>query len=92
MEYPLAITSVVETDKNGRDLRTPVTCVIAEAELGPFAEFGFPDVFFGKLVDVSEADILHFKQAPDVDVIFRGSGYRFEELGKTGAFKLVRGA
>ncbi|WP_263386027.1 hypothetical protein [Granulicella arctica] len=90
MEYPLSITSIVETDHEGRQLRSKVTHVMATADLGPFASFGFPAFFFGKLVDVSEEQILYFKHAPGVDVIFRGGGYKFEDLEKNGVFKLVK--
>ena len=75
MEYPLSITSLVETDAQGRQRRSAVTVVMAEADLGQFSEFGFPDVFFGKLVDVPPGQILKFKSAPGLEVMFRGSGY-----------------
>ena len=92
MEYPLSITSIVETDREGRQIRSKVTHMMASADLGPFSEFGFPPFFFGKLVDVSEEQILYLKYAPGVDVVFRGSGYSFEELDPQGTFKLVRGS
>jgi hypothetical protein len=64
---------------------------MAEADLGQYSEFGFPNVFTGKLVDASEKNILNFKFLPEVEVVFRGSGYKFEELDKDGAFILRRG-
>ena len=88
MEYPLSISSLVETTREG-DRRTEVTCVMAEAELGPFADFGSPE-FFGRLVEVTGDAIEHFRQAPGVEVLFRGAVYRFEALEPSAAFKLVR--
>jgi hypothetical protein len=64
---------------------------MVEAELGGFSESGFPSVFNGKLIDVPLEKILEFKFSPGVDVVFRGSGYIFEELEKDGTFKLCRG-
>jgi hypothetical protein len=92
MEYPLSITSHVDTDAQGRKLRSPITSVLAEADLGQYSEFGFPDVFTGRLVDVPVEHILDFKFSPGVEVVFRGSGYEFEEIEKDGTFKLRRGA
>jgi hypothetical protein len=91
MKYSLSITSLVEVDTQGRKLRSPVTSIMAEADLGQYSEFGFPNVFTGKLVDASEKNILNFKFLPEVEVVFRGSGYKFEELDKDGAFILRRG-
>ena len=91
MKYSLSITSLVEIDAEGRKLRSSVTSVMAEADLGQYSEFGFPEVFTGKLIDVSEENILHFKFSLEVDVTFRGSGYYFEELDKDGSFILRRG-
>jgi hypothetical protein len=88
MEFSLAITSLIETDAQGVDRRSGVTAVVAE--LGPDAGTGSPDFFFGELLHVPAGDILYFKFAPNVKVGFRGSEYRFEELEKSGAFKLVR--
>jgi len=74
MKYSLSITSLVEVDTQGRKLRSPVTSIMAEADLGQYSEFGFPNVFTGKLVDASEKNILNFKFLPEVEVVFRGSG------------------
>ncbi len=90
MEYPLSITSLIETTRDGGSLRSPLTCVMAEADLGPYASFGSPEFFFGKLVEVSENTIQYFKNAPEVEVLFRGARYSFEALAPTGSFKLVR--
>ncbi|MBB5060741.1 hypothetical protein HDF16_005477 [Granulicella aggregans] len=90
MEYPLSITSLIETQRDGKDLRSRVTHVMAETDLGPFTDFGTPTFFFGKLVDVTEEQILYFRYAPGVEVLFRGGRYRFESISPTGTFKLVR--
>ena len=90
-KYPLSINYLVEVDKRGRKLRSPVTSVMAEADLGQYSKSGFPNVFTGKLVDESDEKILDFKFLPEVEVVFRGSGYKFEELDKDGSFKLRRG-
>jgi hypothetical protein len=91
MEYLLSITSLIDTDAQGRKLRSPVTSVLADADLGQYSKSGFPNVFTGKLADVSDEKILDFKFLPEVEVVFRGSGYKFEELDKDGSFKLRRG-
>jgi len=91
MKYSLSITSLVEVDTQGRKLRSPVTSVMAEADLGQYSKFGFPHVFTGNLVDTSEEKIFDFKFLPEVEVVFRGSGYKFEELDKDGSFRLRRG-
>lgn len=88
MEYPLSISSLIETGREGRSLRSPLTCIMAEADLGPFADFGSPEFFFGHLV--ADDEIKHFRQASEVEDHFRGAAYRFEALEPTAAFKLVR--
>jgi hypothetical protein len=90
MQYPLTITSLVEVDREGRSVRSPLTCVMAEADLGPFADFGSPDVFFGRLVEVTGDELQYFRHAPGVEVLFRGTAYSFEALEPSAAFKLVR--
>ena len=90
MEYHLLITSLIETTKEGRELRSNITSVLAEAELGQQIYTGQPDLFFGRLLDASVEQILCFRFALGVEVIFRGSGYTFEGLAESGALKLVR--
>jgi hypothetical protein len=89
MEYPLSISTLDEASQ-GAKRRNPLTCVLAEAELGPYADFGSPEFFFGRLVEVTGDEIEHFRQAPGVEVHFRGVTYQFEALEPTAAFKLVR--
>ncbi len=89
MEYPLSISSLVETTRDG-ERRTAVTCVMAEADLGPHAEFGSPEFFFGRLAEVTPDTIQYLKHAPGVEVVFWGAAYRFEALEPSAAFKLVR--
>lgn len=91
MEYPLSISSFVETAQEG-ERRSPVTCVMAEADLGPFTDFGSPEFFFGRLVEVSHDIIQYLKNAPGVEVRFRGAAYRFEALEPSASFKLVQRA
>ena len=88
MEYFLSVTHQVDTDAQGHKVRSPVTSVRVEADLDQYASSGFPDFFFGKLQEVTLGQIVHFKLAPGVEVIFRGKRYKFEELGKSGFFKL----
>jgi hypothetical protein len=89
VEYPLSISRLVETTREG-ERRTPVICVMAKAELGPFADFGSPEFFFGRLAEVSDDTIQYLKHAPGVEVVFRGAAYRFEALEPSAVFKLVR--
>jgi len=90
VEYSLSVTSLIETDRDGKELRSPVTHVMAEADLGPFNDFGTPTFFFGKLVEVTEEQILYFKYAPGIEILFRGGRYVFESIAPTGTFKLLR--
>lgn len=91
MQYLLSVTNLVGIDPQGRRLRSRITEVLAAAELGQYAEFGFPDPFCGKLVNASLEQILQFKSLPEVEVAFRGTWYTFEELEQDGSFKLRRG-
>jgi hypothetical protein len=91
MEYPLSINWVVDADAQGRLLRSKVNTVMAEANLGDYAEFGFPESFSGKLIGLTLEQILHFKSAPGVEIGFRGAPYRFEELEMDGALLLRKG-
>jgi hypothetical protein len=91
MQYTLSVTHLVEVDQQGRKLRSRITEVLAEAELGQYEEFGFPDSFIGKLVNTSLEEILQFKSLPEVEVVFRGTWYTFEVLEQDGSFKLSRG-
>lgn len=88
MECPLAITTLTQADPEGRPLRSSAVYVMATADLDPASSS--PAFVFGKLVDVSEEQILEFKQGTAVNVLFRGAEYRFEELEKNGVFKLVQ--
>lgn len=63
---------------------------MAEADLGPYSDFGSPEFFFGRLVEVTGDEIEHFRQAHGVEVHFRGTAYRFEALEPSTTFKLVR--
>jgi hypothetical protein len=92
MQYTLSLTHLVQIDQQGRRLRSRVTEVLVEAELGEKEKFGFPDPLIGKLVNASPEEILQFKSLPEVEVAFRGTWYTFEELEQDGSFKLRRGS
>ncbi len=87
----LSMNNLVGIDPQGHKLRSRITEVWAEAELGQYAEFGFPDPFSGKLVNTPPEQILEFKSLPEVEVIFRGTWYTFEVLEQDGTFRLRRG-
>lgn len=89
MELPITITSMIKT-VGGVDRRSDATVVMAKVALRPLSASGSPEFFFGRLLDASEQEILYFKFAPGVKAGFRGTTYRFEELEKSGVFKLVR--
>ncbi|MBB5061648.1 hypothetical protein HDF16_006384 [Granulicella aggregans] len=89
MEYPLSISTLNEAPQGGKR-RNPLTCVMAEADLGPYTDFGLPEFFFGRLVEVTGDEIERFRQPPGVEVLFRGGAYAFEALESTGSFKPVR--
>lgn len=88
MEYPLAITTLAQTDPEGPPFRSNAVYVMATADLDPSP--GSQSFVFGRFVDVSEEKILEFKQVTAVNVRFRGKEYRSEELEKNGVFKLVQ--
>ena len=89
MECLLSITSVVDTDAQGRKLWGKIVHVTAEAELDQhYSEFGFTTSIDGKLIDASLEQILHFKFDPGVQVIFGGRNYTFAHLEKDGTFRL----
>ena len=90
MEFPLIITSLIETDNQGVTRRSDATAIMAEADLGSLSAYGSPKFFFGRLLHPSEQQIAYLNFAPDVTARFRGSEYRFETLEKSGTFKLVR--
>ena len=90
MQFPLIITSIIETDAHGIDRRSDATAVMAEADLGAQAAYGSPEFFFGKLLHMPEQQFAYLNFAPGVTARFRGSEYRFETLEKSGIFKLVR--
>ena len=91
MEYGLSITSLIETGAQGNQYRSALIPVKAEADLGQYSEFGWPDSFKGKLLGVTLEQVLQFKFDPGVEVGFRGKRYRFAELDKDGSFTLVKG-
>ncbi len=88
MEYDLSITTLIDTDSQGSQHRSAITPVKAEADLGQNSEFGWPDSFSGKLVGVTQEQLLRFKFGPGVEVAFRGKRYKFEEIEKDGTFQL----
>ena len=63
MEFPLTITSVIETDSQCVDRRSDATAIMAEADLGPLAAYGLPQFFFGRPLDATEPHIAYFKCA-----------------------------
>jgi hypothetical protein len=91
MQYLLSITSIIDTDAQGHELRSPITAAMAETDLGPFSRFGFPDSFGGKLVAVTPEQLLAFKFDSGVEVGFRGKRYNFEQLENDGSFELSKG-
>lgn len=90
MECQLSISRELGTEKQGRTLRSPVTHVLVETDLGRYSAAGFPPAFEGTLVDISLERVLDLKFFPGVVAIFRGAGYRFKKLEKDGAFTLCR--
>jgi hypothetical protein len=90
MECQLSISRELGTDKQGRTLRSPVTHVLVETDLGHHSSSGFPPSFVGRLKDVSLGQILDLKCSPGIEAIFRGSAYKFEEIAKDGSFILRR--
>jgi hypothetical protein len=90
MEFPLTVTSIIETDNQGVDRRSDATAVMAESDLGPLSAYGSPEFFFGRLLDASDEQISYLRFAPGVRVGFRDHEYWFEKLERSGTFKLVR--
>lgn len=88
MEYLLSITSLIDTDAQGNQLRSRLIPVMAETDLGKDSEFGFPCSFSGRLVDITEEQFLYFKFDSGVEVNFRGMRYKFEKIEKDGEFQL----
>lgn len=88
MEFDLSITSLIDTDAQGNQQRSAIIPVKAEADLGQHSEFGWPDSFSGKLIGLTQEQLLHFKFDPGVEVVFRGKRYKFEEIEKDGTFQL----
>lgn len=90
MKYPLSVNWAVGLDPKGRQLRSKACTVLAEADLGRYGEFELPRSFAGSLLDVSQQLLLHLGSSKTVDVGFRGSLYKFEELEMDGTFQLRR--
>jgi hypothetical protein len=88
MEYPLSITSVIGTDRQGHQLESTATNVMASAELGPYTFFGHPDCFGGNLVAITERQLNSLKFDSTVKVGFRGKRYKFVRLEKDATFEL----
>ena len=88
MEYEFSITCLIDTDSQGGQHRSAITPVKAEADLAQYSELGWPDSFSGKLVSVTQDQLLRFKFGPGVEVAFRGKRYKFEEIEKDGTFQL----
>jgi hypothetical protein len=88
MEHLLSITSLVDTDAQGNQLRSELTAIMAEADLGKHSERGNPDRISGKFIALTEEQFLHFKYDPGVEVGFRGMGYEFENIDIEGEFQL----
>jgi hypothetical protein len=57
----------------------------------PVCGLRVPKRIVRKLIDATLEQILDFKFSPGVEVSFRGSGYKFEQLEKDKAFALRRG-
>jgi len=92
MEYPLSITTVVETIPTGQEEeQSQTTYVMAEAELHS-PTLDFPPSYLASFSMYRRSRFSNSKKPPGWRVLFRGPDYRFEALEPTGTFKIVRGA
>ena len=88
MEHPLSITWVVAVDAEKRELRSLVSTVTAEMNVGPSPQLSFPPSLAGKLVRVKPALLSRLKHGRGVSVVFSGKNYKFVLLEKDGTFEL----
>jgi hypothetical protein len=90
MEHPLSITTGLGTDHQGHQLRSRITTVMAETNLGPSPQLGFPESIEGKLVGLTPQLLNQLKFGQDVEVGFEGKRYKFSRLEKDGSFELQK--
>ena len=88
MEHPLSITWVVDVSTDKRELRSLVSTVMAEIDLGPSPQLAFPDSLDGKLVGITPKFLSRLKFGQGVDVVFSGKAYKFSRLENEGTFEL----
>lgn len=88
MEHQLSITTVIGMDAEGRRLRSRITAVRAETDLGPSSQLATPESIKGKLVGLTPEELLNIKFGSDVEACFEGRRYKFTLLEKDGTFEL----
>ena len=90
MNHRFNLTTVVGKDRQGRELRSPITTFIAETELGPTPQLDFPKKIAGKLVpSISLEQLLALSSQSGVEIGFEGKSYKFsQDPDKDGNFEL----
>jgi hypothetical protein len=88
MEHRLSITTVIGTDAEDRHLRSRITTVRAETDLGPSPQLATPESIEGRLVGLTPEEVLNIKFGNDVEACFEGRRYKFTVLEKDGTFEL----
>ena len=89
MLHQFNMHSFVRTDQQGHQLRSGITTLVAETDLGPSPQLGFPQTITGKVVQsLTPEQLFQFKLKPDVQILFEGKAYKFSKLERDGTFEL----
>jgi hypothetical protein len=99
MEHLLSISSLLQTDPQGNKIWGNITGVTAETDLAASPLYPFPErfegrlvgiPFEGKLIELTEQQLNHFRFDREVRVDFLGKLYKFKGLENNGTFEIVR--
>lgn len=90
MEHALHVTRGIGKDSKGHILRSRISVIRAETDLGPSPQLGIPESIRGKVVGLTTEELVDLQFGSDVEVGFEGRRYRFTRLDKDGTFELQK--
>jgi hypothetical protein len=88
MEHELSYHYRQGRHPQGGDIRSPIISIRAETSDEFELQHGSSSSFSGKLIGMTPQQIVELKFREDLQVIFKGKGYKFSSLDKDGAFEL----
>lgn len=90
MQHQFSITTALGKDRDGHQLRSQSMIYQAETELGATPQVSTPERITGRLLGLSQTEVLKLATSKEAEAGFEGYSYRFIRLDPDGSFTLTR--